>query len=121
MILSWYCSPVSVVDAPGLTHTQDFELNFEDNCMYGLDDIPALRFLTSDPHFCFCVSELGQLLADDVPARLEAGQAGEGTYEMELYIWLYSCFTVGCSSDIARAWYDSSAFFFASGHCDLRS
>ncbi|KAL6075176.1 hypothetical protein QOT17_003589 [Balamuthia mandrillaris] len=59
-------------------------------------------FDTTDANFQSCASHLYRL-SEDMEAIL-SGLRSEGTIEMELYIWLYSCFIFGCSKRLDRAW-----------------
>jgi hypothetical protein len=72
---------------------------------YTLADVPDFTFSTRDEDYGFCVSQLVRLVADQVPQKLAKTHAGEGTYEAELYLWLYSCLIKGCSDQLNRAWY----------------
>ncbi|KAL6047588.1 hypothetical protein QOT17_021541 [Balamuthia mandrillaris] len=59
-------------------------------------------FSTTDANFQPCASHLYRL-SEDMEAIL-SGLGSEGTIEMELYIWLYSCYIFGCSKRLDRAW-----------------
>ncbi|KAL6071326.1 hypothetical protein QOT17_006348 [Balamuthia mandrillaris] len=59
-------------------------------------------FSTTDANFQSCASHLCRL-SEDMETIL-SGLRSEGTIEMELYIWLYSCFIFGCSKRLDRAW-----------------
>lgn len=81
-------------------------LSFDDG-EYGLEGLPdSFSFNLSDPDFHLCAN-IAIRLAMNSAKRLHkrSTKHGEGTYEMELYSWLYACFSSGCSDYLDRAWY----------------
>jgi hypothetical protein len=87
----------------------DFEVTYRDHNVALFSDqgvFPGLVMNTMDPHYHACVRNFIQLQERDV-ARTLAGKhvVSEGTFEMELYVWLYSPLVLGCSRVIDRAWY----------------
>jgi len=73
---------------------------------YGLDGLPeSFSFDLSDPNFCLCANMVMRLAMNGLSKSTTSKQHAEGTYEMELYCWLYACFSAGCSNSLDQAWY----------------
>jgi len=66
----------------------------------------AFEFDIDEPAFVECFSELLNLLEAATVKRLSElpGGCSEGTWEYEVYMWLYQCFSLGCSEHLERAW-----------------
>lgn len=81
-----------------------FQIEFRDGD-YTLDLGQAhepISFDTTSTDFVHCAIELVRLITEQVPSKLAS--KGEGSKELELYAWLYSCFMIGCSDKLDRAW-----------------
>jgi len=77
--------------------------------LYGLGGLPdSFSFDLRDRDFRLCANmaiQLAMVSAKRLCEDTRANNHGEGTHEMELYAWLYACFSSGCSDYLDRAWY----------------
>lgn len=63
-------------------------------------------FDTECRYFKCCLENFVTLAWPAAKRMAKQGSRGEGSYEMDFYIWLYSCFAAGCSQYLERAWYE---------------